>query len=400
VRALLVVAAALVLAAPASAQKRALIGLDGSKSLNEDAGNGGTRLDAAKAAVHELLDKLPPGAPLGLRVYGARDTGCNDTQLSFPVGPLEKGKLGAAVDALKGAGRTPIGASLLATPDDLGSAPGRRSVILVSDGGDNCAPPDPCKAAQQVAQRGVDLAISVVGLQVSARVRRQLRCIADVGGGSYVDVHDAGQLGNELAALLARAYRSYEPAGTKVSGAPSAGAGPLLGPGLFQDSFKPGEQRWYALQAPKGKRVLASVTAIPAYAASGGAGWRVELDDPGGEEVGSDQALLNGGLNATERGRVDTQSVRTDDVVAGGRYRLGVTLQAGNLDPQPVPLEIGVQFLAPGEEVGLVRAPGAIATPTPTPTVASSGGPSGWLVVVGAAVVGLLVGLGVTRELR
>jgi len=99
-------------------------------------------------------------------------------------------------------GRTPIGASLLATPDDLGSAEGRRSVVLVSDGGDNCAPPDPCKAAAQVAKQGVDLSISVVGLQVNERVRKQLECIARAGGGSYVDVQDAGKLGQELAAAL------------------------------------------------------------------------------------------------------------------------------------------------------------------------------------------------------
>ena len=46
--------------------------LDASKSMNEDAGNGGTRLDAAKQAVDTLVDRLPKGAPLGLRVYGSK----------------------------------------------------------------------------------------------------------------------------------------------------------------------------------------------------------------------------------------------------------------------------------------------------------------------------------------
>ena len=65
--------------------------------MNKDAGNGGTRLDAAKAAVHSLLDKLPPGSNLGLRVYGSRlnhttrAKECADTVLEIPVGPLDKG---------------------------------------------------------------------------------------------------------------------------------------------------------------------------------------------------------------------------------------------------------------------------------------------------------------------
>ena len=86
-------------------------------------------------------------------------------------------------------------------------------MVLVTDGGDNCAPPDPCKAAERVAKRGVDLSISVVGFQVNDRVQKQLRCIAAAGGGSYVGVDDADKLGDELLALLSRAFRSYEPRG-------------------------------------------------------------------------------------------------------------------------------------------------------------------------------------------
>ena len=96
-----------------------------------------------------------------------------------------------------------------------------RAVVLVSDGGDNCAPPDPCKAAAKVARGGVDLSISVVGLQVNERVRRQLQCIADAGGGAYVDANDPDALRDELLAALARAFRSYDPTGTPVEGGPT-----------------------------------------------------------------------------------------------------------------------------------------------------------------------------------
>ena len=90
-------AAVLALLAPATAaaqQNRALIILDGSLSMNKPAGNGGTRLDAAKAAVHQLLDRLPAGSNLGLRVYGTRlnhttpARECRDTQLQIPVGTV------------------------------------------------------------------------------------------------------------------------------------------------------------------------------------------------------------------------------------------------------------------------------------------------------------------------
>ena len=417
-RVLFVVAVAL-LVLPATAhgqatdtRNRALIVLDASKSMNEDAGiaklRGGTRLDAAKQAVTELVDRLPEGAPIGLRVYGSkvaetsREEACRDTELVIPVGPLDKEQLTGAVNGLTGKGRTPIGNSLLATPDDLGSSEGRRSVILVSDGGDNCAPPNPCDAAREVARQGLDLTISVVGLQVNERVRNQLECIARAGGGTYSDVQDAGELGDELAALLARAYRSYEPSGTEVQGATIEGDGPALSAGLFQDTINADEQRWYQLEVPAGRRPVTAVTAIPAYESTGGATFRTELRNPDGGEVAADQGQLLGGLSATELGRVETQSVRTEGPVDGGRYQLGVSLDGGDFGGQPVALELGIQFLAPGEEVGLSREAGELATPTPTPTAtaetsetveADSGG-LGWLVVAGIAIAGVLIGLG------
>jgi Ca-activated chloride channel family protein len=414
----LVLLLATLLAAPAVARaqtsdtrNRALIVLDASKSMNEDAGNGGTRLDAAKKAFDELVQRLPEGAPIGLRVYGSkvaevsRAQACKDTELTIPVGPLDKGAMTGKVHALAGKGRTPIGASLLATPDDLGSAAGRRSVILVSDGGDNCAPPDPCKAAEEVAKRGVDLSISVVGLQVNDRVRKQLECIARAGGGSYVDVQDAGKLGDELAAALARAFRSYEPVGTKVQGAADEQAKPPdLGPGQFLDTLRPGDERWYAVNVPAGKRLFASVTAIPSKTAAGQASLQTELLDPAGHPVDTFGQVMYGKA-AGEAGRERSYGFRsgfagTEDAPAG-RYRLHVKIGDDGMDPEPIPVELGVQLLGPGQAPALVRTAGALATPTPAPkeavaTVAprspeDSG--TSWAVVLIVAVVGLVLGL-------
>jgi Ca-activated chloride channel family protein len=391
-------------------RNRALIVLDASKSMNEDAGNGGTRLDAAKKAFDELVQRLPEGAPIGLRVYGSKVAevskaqACKDTELTIPVGPLDKGKMTGTVRALEGKGRTPIGASLLATPDDLGSSEGRRSVVLVSDGGDNCAPPDPCKAAEEVAKRGVDLSISVVGLQVNERVRKQLECIARAGGGSYVDVQDAGKLGEELAAALARAFRSYEPVGTKVQGATDEQATPPdLGGGQFLDTLQPGDERWYAVDVPAGKRLFASVTAIPSKTAAGQAALDTELVDPAGQLVDNFGQVMYGKA-AGEAGRERSYGFRsgfagTQDAPVG-RYRLHVKIVDDGIDPEPIPVELGVQLLGPGQAPALVREAGALASATPAPKATVAAAPrspkdsgTSWAVVLIVAVVGLVLGL-------
>jgi Ca-activated chloride channel homolog len=394
-------------------RNRALIVLDASKSMNEDAGNGGTRLDAAKQAVDALVDRLPEGAPLGLRVYGSkvsetsRAEGCKDTELTVPVGPLDKDALRSTVNGLQGKGRTPIGNSLLAVPDDLGSAEGRRSVVLVTDGGDNCAPPDPCKAAEEVARRGVEMSISVVGFQVNDRVRRQLRCIAEAGGGSYVDVGDADKLGDELAALLARAFRSYEPTGTKVAGGPSQAQAAGLNEGLFLDTLPPEDAaRWYAVDVPEGRRLVISATAIPPKGSTGAGAFTLELYKPGADRSDPDESgIIRGAQEDTVAGTTVTQSVRMTQRDAPGKYFFTVNIEhrAGQGLGVDVPVEIAVQLLKPGASVGMVRAPGQLATPTPSATPRPKATPSpaaaeddsalgGWLVVLGAVVGGIALG--------
>jgi Ca-activated chloride channel family protein len=411
--ALAVVTSLLTFAAAAHAQtsdtrNRALIVLDASKSMNEDAGNGGTRLDAAKRAVDSLVDRLPEGAPLGLRVYGSkvsevsRAEGCRDTELTVPVGPLDKQALRGTVSALTGKGRTPIGSSLLAVPGDLGPSEGRRSVVLVTDGGDNCAPPDPCKAAERVARRGVEMSISVVGFQVNDRVRRQLRCIAEAGGGSYVDVGDADKLGDELAALLSRAFRSYEASGTKVAGAPEADQAPSLGAGLFLDSAADEQWHRYAIDVPAGRRAIVSATAIPPVGSEGTGALDLQLGDRAGNVIGGDTRLLQGASGLNIGAGTVSATVRSRRQDPPGRYIVSVQV-TGDYGGE-VPVEIGIQFLRPGETVGLVRAPGALGAPTPSPTPRArataappasedSSGLGGWLVVAAIGVAAVAVGL-------
>ena len=387
--------------------------LDGSDSMNENAGDGGTRLDAAKSALGELIDAVPEGAKVGLRVYGnklsgvSRAEGCRDTNLVTPVGPLDRDGFKSEVEALEGKGRTPIGRSLLKAPDDLGPD-GDRTVILISDGGDNCAPPAPCNAARQVAQRGVKLSISVVGLQVDGRVRRQLQCIADAGGGTYVDAQDPDALRRELLAAFARAFRGYDPAGTPVQGTPEADAAPTIGEGQFLDSIRPGETKHYAVDVKPGQKLFASAVAVPPRGMGGSGGFYGRLITPQGEQLSEQSNVLDWDYYG-QYGNVIDLGMRSKQVAAPGiesevqpgRWLVQLRLETGDLDPEAIPVELGIQVLDPNEKAGQATEPGKAATPAPsaTPTPSASpkdggdgdGGGSGLAVVI-PGVAGLLIG--------
>jgi Ca-activated chloride channel family protein len=425
--AVLGVLAAAVLAAPARAQTAAgderpavLLVMDSSKSMSEPAGNGGTRLDAAKAAVEEVLKAVPAEAPLGLRVYGSqlsgvsRAQGCTDTRLVAPVKAGNRAAISAAIQGLEGKGRTPIGRSLLATPGDFGPTDRRKQVILVSDGGDNCAPPDPCRAARRIARAGLELNVSVVGLQVNPRVRRQLRCIARAGGGTYVDAQDPDRLREELLAAFARAFRAYQPRGTELQGAAQPDAAPQVGNGLYQGEIAPGETQYAAVEAKRGERLFVASTLLVPVGVKGSGAFALDLVDPGGDTTEADGTAISGGNDVN--GVNETLAFATDPAGFGsdfepGVYRIRTRVNDNSLQVSKLRYELAVQALGPDERPGLVRTPGpaprpvATATPSAAPGTERSDGAgaddgSDAPVLAGVAVGGLALGLAASALLR
>jgi len=235
-----------------------LLVLDSSGSMRADDGTGRPKIEAAKAALLQLIDELPDGAPVGLRVYGHRfpntdrTRGCTDTELLQPVAPLDREALRAAIGSFQATGFTPIGASLEAALNDLGGGAG--TVVLVSDGIDTCAPPSPCAVAQRLAAENVQLRVETVGFQVDPAAVAELSCIADVTGGGYRSVDDA--------AGLLRALREYQVAGIPITGGASAAEAPLLGSGQYRDTIRVGQQRWYAVELEDGEVLRTTATVV------------------------------------------------------------------------------------------------------------------------------------------
>lgn len=376
-----------------------LLILDSSKSMADPAGDGRTRMEAAQAAARELVTTLPEDARVGVRVYGARksgvsrEEGCADTELVVPVGPLDRDAVVSEIEALKPTGRTPIGRSLAAAADDLPGS-GRRTVILVSDGGDNCAPPEPCDAAREVARGGVDLSIQVVGLQVSEGVREQLECIARVSGGAYVDARDPDALRDELLALFARAFRGYEPSGEPIEGGPTPGAAAEAGTGRWLDSIEPGVARWYAVDVPAGQRIAASATLITPPEAEDSGILDITIVGPDGEELAGEREYHDPFRDAPLTAASALMTAPSD---AGGRHLVSVRIEDGDSIAE-APLELDIHVAEPGAEVepgdaGGTPTPEPSPSPTPEPDEATEEGGSAAPTLAGLGVGGLLLGL-------
>ena len=251
---------------PDPGSNKLVLVLDSSGSMKEPAGDGQTKIVAARTALTKVVTKLPAEAEVGLRVYGAtvfkrtQPGACTDTQLTVPIGTNNRPQLQAAIATYKPFGETPIGYALQQAAKDLGPS-GQRTIVLVSDGEATCAP-DPCVVAQSIAKQGIDLKIDVVGFRVGGKARSQLQCVAREGRGDYYDADSSIDLEAGLDRLSTRAFRPFRISGKPVQGGAQQEGAPELAPGHYSDTFGGDQTAKYYLikRSIKGSTLRAGVS--------------------------------------------------------------------------------------------------------------------------------------------
>lgn len=345
-----------------------LLIMDSSGSMRADDGTGQPKIAAAKQALNAMVDSLPEGAPVGLRVYGHRvpntnkKRGCKDTELIVPVGPLEPARMKSRIASFDAKGFTPIGLSLKEGAEDLPSK-GERTIVLVSDGIDTCAPPPPCRVAERITSQGVDLRIDTVGFQVDPRARAELKCIARVAEGSYVDARSAEELARRLELISARALRRFNATGTPVVGAPVTDSAPALESGQYTDSIRSGEELFYAVELQPGQSLGGSATMVGELTRGDSLGvFDLELLQPSLQQAAIDRAV-GVGTSARSVG-VQTPPVGVDpqnlNFAESGTYYLRVYMEAEVSPRSPVRREFPIELT-----VNVTGEP--IPSPSPSP---------------------------------
>lgn len=248
--------------------------MDASGSMDR-VDNEGVRLyDGARRGLLQMMGQLPDEAIVGLRVYGhtvAPDAppaeGCADTELVHPIATLNRTTMGIAIESYQPSGYTPIGLSVQAAAEDLPDTPGA-TIVLVSDGEDTChvngAGPDPCQVAADLVAAGTNVTINTIGfLLPEGAAQRQLACIAEETGGTFVAVNDAAALLDALR-TAADAQVTFRPGGERVYGTASPLDAPILpGAGVYTDEISPQQISHYGIALARGQQVAARVIVAP-----------------------------------------------------------------------------------------------------------------------------------------
>ncbi len=195
--------------------------LDASGSMNRR--NGGQRMiDSAKAVMTDIVQSLPDDVQVALRVYGhrireGRPHACEDSELAFPFAKLDKPRLIARIRGIQALGTTPIAFSLQQIARDVGQAPGEKMIVLVTDGKEECGG-DPTAAVKALVSQGVKVRLNVVGFALAdAALKQDLRRLAELTAGQFVDAQDASSLRSAIERSLALPYDVLDATGTKIA---------------------------------------------------------------------------------------------------------------------------------------------------------------------------------------
>jgi hypothetical protein len=195
--------------------------LDGSGSMKEKLGDK-TRMAVAKDVLSELIQGLPPDVEIALRVYGHRvregkKGDCQDTELIHPFGKLDKARLLSQIQAVKPLGTTPIAYSLLQTANDFGAGKGEKTIILVTDGKEECGG-DLVKTVEELKAEGLDVRLHIVGFTVKdPATQAEMAKVAEAGGGRYLSAADRSGLEKAIAQTLAIPFTVRDSGGREIA---------------------------------------------------------------------------------------------------------------------------------------------------------------------------------------
>jgi Ca-activated chloride channel family protein len=183
--------------APAFAADSAMIVLDASGSMAGQL-TGKPKIAMARDTLTSVLTDTPEKLALGLLAYGHRQkASCSDIELLVPPAT---GSSRAILDAAKTVvprGKAPLAASIEQAAQELNYQEQKATIIVVTDGADNCTG-DPCAIAGDLKATGADFTIHVIGFGLKEADKEAVACLADATGGLYLDAGDQAGLSAAL----------------------------------------------------------------------------------------------------------------------------------------------------------------------------------------------------------
>lgn len=183
--------------------ERILFIMDFSNSMTEYL-DGREKVDLMIETMAKILPSISPDTQVGLRVYGHKNgftamDACRASSLLVPVSASSAAAISASLYKTQPKGMTPITYSLKqAVKNDFLGFSGKKRIILLTDGGENCDE-SPCEYAMELIKTRKDINIDVIAFNINDKDDlEQLQCAALVTSGKFYTANTAAELAKSL----------------------------------------------------------------------------------------------------------------------------------------------------------------------------------------------------------
>ena len=183
--------------------ERILFIMDFSNSMTEYL-EGREKVDLIIETMAKILPSISPDTQVGLRVYGHKNgftamDACRASSLLVPVSASSAAAISASLYKTQPKGMTPITYSLKqAVKNDFLGFSGKKRIILLTDGGENCDE-SPCEYAMELIKTRKDINIDVIAFNINDKDDlEQLQCAALVTSGKFYTANTAAELAKSL----------------------------------------------------------------------------------------------------------------------------------------------------------------------------------------------------------
>jgi Mg-chelatase subunit ChlD len=196
--------------------------LDCSGSMMEFTPDQKSKMDVAKVAMADLIQKIPNGLRVAFIVYGHnREQACNAVQVLRGLDTIDdagKSALSRAISGLRPVGNTPIALALRTAGEELSKSQGLSKLVLITDGVETCNG-DPAREAAALA-KALKLrdGVEVIGLGLKPEERKAVEAIARAGNGKYLGADSAKELTKALIAVRPAAPEQRKSRGPEFAG--------------------------------------------------------------------------------------------------------------------------------------------------------------------------------------
>lgn len=183
--------------------ERVLFILDFSNSMSEYL-EGRRKVDLMIDTMKQILPNLNPNISVGLRVYGHKMgltpfEACRASSLISPISVANGINIRNSLLDIKPRGMTPITYSLKqAVKNDFLGFSGKKHIILLTDGGENCDE-SPCSYVLELIKIRKDIKIDVIAFNIDDEDDLdQLECTSLVTSGKFYNAKTAAELARSL----------------------------------------------------------------------------------------------------------------------------------------------------------------------------------------------------------